>query len=51
MSGFALSQNNCPNVEDISWVLGDENKKYVVSLLDSEMYCDELDVSVNEIRL
>ncbi len=46
MSGFALSQNNCPNVEDISWVLGDENKKYVVSLLDSEMYCDELDVSV-----
>ena len=46
MSGFALSQNNCPNVEDISWVLGDENKKYVVSLLDSEIYSDKLDVSV-----
>ena len=38
MSGFALSQNNCPNIQDISWVLGDENQKYVVSLLDSEIY-------------
>jgi hypothetical protein len=46
MSGFAFSQTNCPNVEDISWVLGDENQKYVVSLLDSEIYSDELDVSV-----
>ena len=46
MSGFALSQNNCPLVEEISWVLGDENQKYVVSLLDSEIYSDKLDVSV-----
>ena len=46
MNGFAFSQSNCPNVEEISWVLGDENKKYVVSLLDSEIYSDKLDVSV-----
>jgi|TARA_R100001443_G_scaffold108602_1_gene119204 hypothetical protein len=46
MSGFAFSQDNCPNIEDVSWVLGDNNKKYVVSLLDSEIYSDELDVSV-----
>ena len=46
MSGFALSQNNCPLVEEISWVLGDENQKYVVSLLDSEIYSDKLDTSV-----
>ena len=42
MSGFAFSQDNCPNVEDVSWVLGDKNKKYVVSLLDSEIYSDKL---------
>ena len=32
MSGFALSQNNCPNIQDISWVLDDNGEKYVVSL-------------------
>ena len=46
MNGFAFSQSNLPNVEDISWVLGDNNKKYVVSLLSSEIYDDELDTSI-----
>ncbi len=46
MSSFGFSQNNCPNVEDVSWVLGCENKKYVVSLLDREIYSDKLDISV-----
>ena len=46
MGSFGFSQNNRPIVEDISWVLGDENQKYVVSLLDSEIYSDKLDTSV-----
>ena len=46
MSGFALSQNNCPNIQDISWVLDDNGEKYVVSLTDDEVYNDELDNSV-----
>ena len=46
MSGFALSQNNCPNIQDISWVLDDNGEKYIVSLTDDEVYNDELDNSV-----
>ena len=37
-SSFAFSQNDLPNVENISAVLGDEIKKYVVSLTWDEYY-------------
>ena len=39
-------QASCPSVQDISWVLDDDGKKYVVSLTDSEIYSDELDNSI-----
>ena len=46
MGSLGFSQNNLSNIQDISWVLGDDTLKYVVSLLDTEIYSDKLDVSV-----
>ena len=38
MSGIAFGQSNLPNIQEVSAVLGDENKKYVVSLTWDEYY-------------
>ena len=46
MGSLGFSQNNRPIVEDISWVLGNDTLKYVVSLLDTEIYSDKLNTSV-----
>ena len=45
MGSLGFSQNNLPNIQDISWVLGNDTLKYVVSLLDTEIYSDKLDIS------
>ena len=50
MSGFALSQNNCPNIQDVSWVLGDENQKYVVSLTNKEAYWEMFSWSDHSVK-
>ena len=46
MGSLGFSQNNLPNIQNISWVLGNDTLKYVVSLLDTEIYSDKLDTSV-----
>jgi hypothetical protein len=46
MGSLGFIQNNRPIVEDISWVLGNDTLKYVVSLLDTEIYSDKLNTSV-----
>ena len=46
MGSLGFSQNNLPNIQNVSWVLGNDTLKYVVSLLDTEIYSDKLDTSV-----
>ena len=46
MGSLGFSQNSLPNIQDISWVLGNDTLKYVVSLLDTEIYSDKLNTSV-----
>jgi len=46
MGSLGFSQNSLPNVQDVSWVLGSDTFKYVVSLLDTEIYNDKLNTSI-----